>query len=234
MEYEEGDIVSGTVDKIVGTTVFVKLDGNGEGSIVFSEIAPGRIRNIRDYVVPKKRIVCKVLRISGSNIELSFRRVTQEERKRKLEEINQEKSYEGIIKSILKEKSSEIIPKIREKSNLYDFFEESKENPGILKDYFSKNEADKIIEILSSSKTKTSILKRKVSLFSKQPQGISLIKDFFNSFKEVSPKYISAGKYSIEIEGSSTKEAGQKLKKIEIDMEKEAKKRHLEFSISEK
>ena len=62
---EVGDFAMCTVDRIVGTIVFVKIDGRGEGSIILSEIAPGRIRNLRNYVVPKKRIVCKVLRTSG-------------------------------------------------------------------------------------------------------------------------------------------------------------------------
>ncbi|GAH54399.1 unnamed protein product, partial [marine sediment metagenome] len=46
---EEGDIVLCTVDRIIGTNVFVKIEDNGEGCIVFSEVAPGRIRNIRSY-----------------------------------------------------------------------------------------------------------------------------------------------------------------------------------------
>ena len=78
---EVGDIVLCTVDRIVGTVVFVKIKGYGEGSIIMSEIAPGRIRNLRQYVVPKKQIVCKVLRISGDRIDLSLRRVTQKEKK---------------------------------------------------------------------------------------------------------------------------------------------------------
>ena len=92
MELEVGDIVLCTVDKIVGTTVFVKIEGDGEGSIVVSEIAPGRIRNLRDYVVPKKKIVCKVLRISEKNVELSLRRVSLKEKKERMEQLKQEKS----------------------------------------------------------------------------------------------------------------------------------------------
>ncbi len=80
-----------TVDKIAGTVVFVTIDGNGQGSIVLSEIAPGRIRNLRNYVVPKKRIICKVLKISRDYVALSLRRVTQKERKELLNQYKQEK-----------------------------------------------------------------------------------------------------------------------------------------------
>ena len=54
---EEGDMTLCTVDRIAGTVVFVKIEGEErEGSIILSEIAPGRIRNLRDYVIPKKKI----------------------------------------------------------------------------------------------------------------------------------------------------------------------------------
>ena len=89
-QLEIGDIVMCTVEKIVGTIVFVKIDGDGQGSITLSEIAPGRIRNLRDYVVPKKRIICKVLRISGDRIDLSLRRVTQKEQKEVKEKYKQD------------------------------------------------------------------------------------------------------------------------------------------------
>ena len=52
-----------------------------ERSRILSEIAPGRIRNLREYVVTKKRIICKILRISGERIYLSLRRVTPKEQK---------------------------------------------------------------------------------------------------------------------------------------------------------
>src|SRR3989344_4876424 len=82
MELEIGENILCTVERIEGTVVFVSLDNRKEGSIVVSEIAPGRIRNLRDYVVPKKKIVCKILRISDrGNVELSLRRVSAKERK---------------------------------------------------------------------------------------------------------------------------------------------------------
>src|SRR3989344_8055808 len=119
MTLEVGDLVLCTVDRIVGTVVFVKTDGYGEGSIIVSEIAPGRIRNLRDYVVPKKKIVCKVLRISGDRLDLSLRRVSLKEQKEVIEANNKEKSYVSILKSILGAKADEIISKITKEEKLY-------------------------------------------------------------------------------------------------------------------
>ena len=79
---EQGDLVICAVDKIIGTVVFVKIEGPydvKEGTIIFSEIAAGRIRNIRDYVKEGKKIVCKVLDINNEKcyIDLSLRRVSE-------------------------------------------------------------------------------------------------------------------------------------------------------------
>ena len=185
MDFEEGDVVLCTVDRIIGTIVFVHIEGNGEGSIIFSEIAPGRIRNIRTHVVPKKKIVCKILRMSKDRIELSLRRVTQKERKEILDQHKQEKSYSSMLKSILGEKSKEIVKKITEKERLYDFFQEVKENPSKLNKIFEKDDVKKIIKVLEAQKPKKKIVKKEILLTSTNPQGLNLIKEILGKIKNL-------------------------------------------------
>ena len=100
-ELEEGQIVLCTVDTIVGTSVFVKIEGYGEGTISTSEISPGRIRNLRDFVVPGKKIVCRILNIKGDKIYLSLRRVKQQEKKELLDKLSKEKSFTSIIRTVV-------------------------------------------------------------------------------------------------------------------------------------
>ncbi|MFH1311162.1 MAG: hypothetical protein ABIH65_02040 [Nanoarchaeota archaeon] len=237
MDLEVGDIVLCTVDRIIGTNVFVKIPLNNrevEGCIVTSEIAPGRIRNIRDYVVPKKKIVCKILRISGDRIDLSLRRVTQKEQKEIKEKDNQEKSYESILKSVLGEKSREIIEKIQKKENIYNFLQEAKENTKELEKIAGEENAKKIIDILKTQKQKKAILKKDIFLTTIKPDGIILIKNFLGNIKGVEIKYISAGKYFLRSESEDIKKTDQKLQKILIELEKEAKNKGIEFSIQKK
>lgn len=240
MEFENGDNVLCVVDKITGTTVFVKILSSGEpvadGSIIMSEIAPGRIRNLREYVVPKKKIVCKVIRISQSgNLDLSLRRVSQKEKKDVLEREKQEKSYKQIIKSVAGEKSEELIKKIIKEGELVDFFEEAKQNPKLLEKIISKNDAEKILEIINSQKQKSSIIKKEFSLSTKQSDGITLIKKILSEVpKETEIKYISAGKYMMKQESDNLKTADNKLKEILKEIENKSKKLGLEFSYKEK
>jgi len=237
MELEVGDVVLCTVERIEKTIVFVKIEGAGkflEGSIIMSEIAPGRIRNIRDYVVPKKKIVCKVLRISGNRIDLSLRRVTQKEKKEVMEEYNQEKSYISILKSILGEKeTNKVIKEIQKQDKIYDFFEEAKENPKKLEKLIGKKNSEKALSILKIQKKKRAILKKEFSLKTSAPQGLKLIKDILD-IKDAEIKYISAGKYSIKTESDDIKEADNKLGKILDELSEKAKKHKMSFQVKER
>jgi len=224
---EEGDIVFCTVDKILGTTVFVNIDNNGDGSLSFSEVAAGRIRNIRNYVVPKKKIICKILRIApNGHIDLSLRRVTQKQQKELKEKYKQEKSYKSILKTVLGEKANKIIKEISEKHDIYEFLEEAKQDAKALKKFVGK-ETDKILEILKSQKKKKVVVKKYVQIISRKPNGLELIKD-------IKIKYLSAGKYTLEIEAEDPKTADNQLRDILSDIEKKAKKQSITFSIQEK
>jgi len=233
---EPGDIVLCAVDRIVGTVVFVTIGETGEeGNIVVSEIAPGRIRNLRDYVVPKKKIVCKVLRISGNTIDLSLRRVTLKEQKEILQRNTQEKSYASILKTILgEEESKKIIEEIRKTDSLYNFIQESKENPVKLEKLTSKKDAEKIITILNSQKQKKAVIKKEINLKSSFSDGIIRIKQVLGNIKDADIKYLSAGKYTISVEDINLKQASAKLKQILEEIEKQSKKLNMEFAIKEK
>ena len=231
---EVGDIVMCTVDRIVGTIVFVKIDENGEGGIILSEIAPGRIRNLREYVVPKKRIVCKVLRISGNRIDLSLRRVTQKEQKEIKEQYKQEKSYTSILKSVLKDNTNEIIKDISKQGTIYNFLQEAKQNSKELKKLVGKEDSEKILKIIDVQKQKKAIIKKEISLMTTESNGLERIKNLFKNIINAEIKYISAGRYVLQIESTDIKNADKNLKEILKNIEKKAKEKNISFSIKEK
>jgi len=232
---EVGDLILCTVDRIVGTIVFVKIptDNNEiEGSIVMSEIAPGRIRNLRDYVVPKKKIVCKVLRIyTQGNVELSLRRVSQKEKKEVIEQDKQEKSYISILKSVLGNKTEEAIAEISKSGRLYSFLEDAKKNPEAIEKLIGKENSKKILDILNTQKKKKATVKKEIHLTTIKSNGVSLIKKILEIFKGINTKYISAGRYSLELESEDIKNADKKLNEMINLAEKEAKKSGVEFSV---
>lgn len=234
MEFETGDNVLCTVERIEGTAVFVILENGKEGSIVTSEIAPGRIRNIRDYVVPKKKIVCKILRISEKgNAELSLRRVSQKERKEVLDRHNQERAYISILKKVLGDKTDSVLKKINEEDSVSDFFAEAKKNSKKLENLVG-SDFKKILEMLNTQKTKKAILKKEIILKSELPNGIQVIKKILGNVNEAKIMYIAAGKYSVQTVSDDMKKSGNLSRKILEEIEKKAKESKAEFSIKER
>ncbi len=229
MQLEVGKIVFCTVKKIVGTTVFISIDNyNKEGTIMTSEIAPGRIRNLRDYVVPNKRIVCKILRMDDKDhIDLSLRRVTLKEQKEVKEAYKKEKSLAATLKTIIKD-AEPIIQKIKEKESLVDFLEDIKENPGKLDGLMSKEEAEKLIKILNEKKEKEVFVKKNFLLSCRQEDGI-------NRIKSILPKeatYIGAGKFSVEVKDTNYKNANHKVDETLKEVESKAKNNKCIFEFS--
>ena len=226
---EEGDVVLCTVDKIVGTTVFVKIENNGEGTIITSEIAPGRIRNLRTYVSPGRKIVCKILSIKGDQINLSLRRVTTKEKKEVMEKAKEGKKLEATIKTLFPDKQ-DTIKKIKEKGSLVDFFTKAKEEPEILKKYLDKEEIDKILKILKEKKEKEKEIKINFSLASYSENGINKIKSILNIKKEnIKITYVAAGKYSLRVKAKDYKEANKEAEEVLEKVEEEAKKEKMFF-----
>lgn len=233
---KEGDLVLCTVTQIAGTSVFVKIEGDGEGTIVTSEIAPGRIRNIRDYVVPNKKIVCKVLKIDNSgNINLSLRRVSAKEKKEVSDNYDKERTALSILKSVLKEKADEVAEKIKKENSLYGFLQNCKVNPKEIEKYTGKQEASQICKILSEKKEKQKEVKKEFKLSSNKPEGIKIVKDILSLCKNnCEITYLAAGRYTIKIKSDNYKEANQKINSIMEKIEQEAKKEKAQFEIKEK
>ncbi len=233
---KEGDNVLCTVEKIVGTTVFVKIEDNGGGgSIIVTEIAPGRIRNLRDYVVPNKKIVCKVLRMEREHAILSLRRVTQGERKEVLDRYEKEKSALSILRSIIGEKSQEIAEKIRNGAGfggLNEFLHSCKAAPEKLSAYLTAEQIERVCKILSEKKEKKVEIKKEFSLRSLQPDGIKRIKKILSLQEDI--KYLAANRFVLSVTAKGFKEANTKTNSIIGEIERRAKQEQCEFSLKEK
>jgi translation initiation factor 2 alpha subunit (eIF-2alpha) len=228
-EYHEGEIILCTVTDIVKTTVFVETEDGKKGSIVFSEVAPGRIRNIRDYVVPQKIIVCKVLNIAPDHLFLSLRRVKDKEKKEMLEVFKREKRLIEVMKKLIGENSVNIVKKINEKYTLAEFIENARENPKIIEEYFDKEQSIRITDVLKEKKEKEREIKQEFLLSSKASDGIIKIKKILSKYNNIN--YLGSSKYVIKIKSTNLKQADSHISEMIEDIEKQAKKEKCEFAI---
>lgn len=216
---DEGELVLCTVSQISKTSAFVNLDDyNKTGILITAEVAPGRIRNIRDYLSFNKKIVCKVLRVDKekNHIDLSLRRVSFGEKKDVMERYKKDKDALSILNIVVdKSKIEGILSKIMsEFSSLSEFMSSAKENIDLFKKFGMDKESHQLAELIKErTKIKKINIKSKIKLFSKESQSLTLIKKAFstnNPFVKIT--YISSPHYLITVDGREYKEANNILK----------------------
>lgn len=239
---EEGELVLCTVTSVHYHSVFVMLDEyKKQGMIHISEVAPGRIRNIRDYVIEGKKIVCKVLGINKKRgyIDLSLRRVNEMEKKAKINEIKQEQKAEKIVEFLARKLGMDvkvlyekIMSKIIKKyDGLYPFFEEIVIGKSSIYKLGIKNEILK--ELITIVKERIKLPEVKISgdlsLVTYLPNGIEIIKDILKKAMNVDKHnitiwYRGGGKYRIEVKASEYKKAEKIIEKATAIAIKEMEK----------
>ena len=234
---EEEEIVLCKVTKIYPNSVFVDiLDYGLTGIVHISEVSPGRIRNLRDYVSVDRQIVCKVLRLDREkgHIDLSLRRVNSTQRFEKLEEIKQELKAEALLKNIsaelkrsVEEIYKEIGPKIlKEYSHLYMCFRDIAENGcDLAKLGIEKKLASTIsAAVVEKFKPKKIRIYGEIVLQTYDSLGVEKIKSTLLAIEKVSNtlslSYLGAGRYKMMIEDFDYKPAEATLKKVTDLLEK--------------
>jgi len=230
MDIEENDTILCTVKRIEGTTVFLEMPGGTEGTMIFSEVAAGRIRNIREYIVPNKKVVCKVLRIKNKHVELSLRRVTGKEKEQIQEEYKKERQFKSMLKPVLGNKTLEIFKKIKSSYDIPEFIESSKKDIKLLENFMSKEESKKIFKIITEKKETEKQVKKTISLKTKSPSGIKEIKKILDS-KGVQIKYKGSSNFTISAKANDFKIANQILEKALNEIKEKAKKFNAKLEI---
>jgi len=232
---EEGELVLCTVTKIFGHSVFASLDefNNRQGMINISEVSPGRIRNLRDFVVEGKKIVCAVLRINREKgyIDLSLRRVNENQKRNKLKQIQLENKAEKIMEFVAKEMHmdfpsfyKDIMAKIsKDYSMLSSCFSDIVNNNLKLKNYGIRDDiANKLSEIVKERIKPPKInISGILSIRILAPDGIKVIKEAFKKAEEAGKdafdaKYLGGGTYNIIITAPDYKK-GEKILKDCLD-----------------
>tara|TARA_Y100000310_G_scaffold241784_1_gene245892 strand:+ start:57805 stop:58587 length:783 start_codon:yes stop_codon:yes gene_type:complete len=227
---EEDELVMCTVTKVQFHSVFANLDEYGKGGMIhISEVSPGRIRNIRDFVKEGKKVVCKVLRINTErgHIDLSLRRVTETQKRKKVDGIKQQQKSEKILEFVskdlkldVKELYEKITKNISEKyESLYDFFQQIVTDSDAIKDAdLDAKTAKKLEEAVKSRIKEVSVkIEGKLKLTSYAGNGVDIVKEALGKAEEsgkenLSIKYLGAGIYGVIATAKDYKEAEKLIK----------------------
>lgn len=234
---EKGELVIGTVTRIANHGAYVQLDeyDNKEGMIHISEIALSWVRNIRNFVREKQKVVAKVLRINPQKgfIDLSLRRVTEQQRRQKIQEWKRVQKAEKLLEmsatkigKTLDEAYIEVGKKLEAAyGSIYNGFElVSEKGPNLLEDLGIKKDWIEIITEISKTHVeppKVNIA-RTVEMTCWKRSGIDAIKKAFREAigavqdEETMVNIYTLGspKYRIEITADDYKQAETTLEKI--------------------
>ena len=226
---EDDELVLCIVTKIFHHGVFARLEEYGSsGMIHISEISPGRIRNIRDYVKEGKKIVCKVLRINREKgqIDLSLRRVNEGQKREKINEVKQEQRAEKIIEfaaKTAKKKPEDVKREVHEKVAkkyllIHECFEDvvrgdvDLEKLGIEK-AFAKVLTEAVQERMKPSQI-TVISSCNVKTY--DPEGVKKVQEALQiGLKKdiITILYAGGGKYTVTVKAEEYKEAEKLMDK---------------------
>ena len=217
---EEGELVLCTTTNVQPNSVFVKIDEYGSnGMIHISEISPGRIRNIRDFVKEGKKIVCVVLRIhtDKGHIDLSLRRVNESQKKKKIEYIKQQQKAEKIVEFVASNKKvdttklfSEIMDKIKDDyDDLVAFFNDVV-NDDLKVSKYKIQLADELEEVIKQRIKPPEVEVEgtfTVSIYSED--GVEVIKEAFSKVDPniIKSSYQGGGRYKVSVKAPTYKEA---------------------------
>ena len=238
-----GEIVIVTVKEVTGHGAYVTLDeyDNLTAFLHISEIATGWIRNIERYVKAKQKTVLKVIRVNPtrSEVDLSLKQVTGEEKKAKVMEVKKDEkgsNFMDVIKTNLGYDQSsikEIEEKISQKYDfIYDAFEAvAIKGPEVLSTLDLKPEVIEAIELESKKIQIPHIEVRAVlDITVKKGDGIDTIKNILGSVdgsknnSKIDITYIGAPKYRITVTAENFKIAEKALnhaiEKIKTNIEK--------------
>lgn len=228
---EEGENVVCTVTKIQHHSVFANLNQfpGKSGLLHISEISPGRVRNIYDYVKEGKVIVCKVLAVKSDrgHIDLSLRRVSESQRIRLMSDIKKEQKAEKIIEDAakeLKEDVKKLYDKIAnailsEYQFIYDyFFAIIKDEAEIAEMKLAAKESAKLEELIRQRIKKPLVhVGGKLTIISHAGDGVDVVRNILQKMDDVDERikitYGGGGHYNVHIVCEDFKDAEDVLKK---------------------
>ncbi len=229
---EDSELVLCTVTSVQHHSVFVNIEDYGlNGMIHISEVSPGRIRNIRDFVREGKVVVCKVLKVNQErgHVDLSLRRVTEAQKRSKINEIKHEQKAEKIIEiaaAKLKKDAKQVFDEVaghilKEYPTLFSCFTEVAEDRLSLEKL--KIDKDTSDELEAAIKQRIKPIEVAITgallLTSYAPDGVEAIKEALKKVAEAGAEvsYIRAGKYKVTIRAANYKAAEQIVERATSD-----------------
>jgi translation initiation factor 2 subunit 1 len=230
-----GDLVMGTVEDVTDYGAYVKLDEyDKKGLLHISEISSSWVRNIRNFVRERQKVVLKVLRVDErkGHINLSLRRVTKRGRIEKIKSWKRARKAEVLLRGTAERTGmsfEEVYEKagvpMEKKYGLYEAFEKAaKEGMEPLTEIGVPNELAVPLAEIAKERVRIQLVKVKgiVELSCMKPDGVEVIKEAFLKAKkyeepegvELRFYVVATPKYRVEVMAEDYKRAESVLESV--------------------
>jgi translation initiation factor 2 subunit 1 len=195
---------------------------NLEAFLHVSEVAPRWIKNIHEFISEGQRHVMKVHRVDRekSQVDISIKRVSEEEKKLKLEMIQNEKRGTKLLELALEAaKAVPDAPAIRKEiethfDDVYACFKEAslKGEDALKKLDVPKGVKAKIIEIAQKNIKKPVVeVDTTITLVCYNPRGVESIQSALDVGEDAVVHYLGAPRYKLSLSAPDYKAAEKKL-----------------------
>ncbi len=232
---ESGDLVIATIESVMDYGAYANLDEYSKrGFLHISEISSARVRNVRDYVREKQKMVLKVVHVNleKGHIDLSLRRVTKRERIEKVKAWKKERKGEVLLKAVAEKVGmpvEEVYEKagtiLEERFGLYEGFEEVlKEGVEALTKLGIPEDIAKAFAQVAEERIHIKLVKVRgvLEVRCMKRNGVGCIRDAFTSAKKaikakdakIEFSVIAAPKYSVEVSADNWKRAEDLLDEV--------------------
>ena len=248
---EAGEIVLATITKVTDHGAYVTLDeyNNVQGFLHISEIAPGWVRTIGRYVKQgeKKVLLVKKVIPDRSEIDLSLKQISKDQKKKKLLEVKRYEKGRTIIQSV--KESAKLSAKDTEKleedlfskyDSIYDaFLDVARKGINVLNELkLAKKTLSAIEEVSSKIKLPSVEIRGVLELSCNKSNGVEIIKKtLLDATKKdhetnIEITYLGAPKYRLGITAQDFKSAEKKLKPVISEIQSSIEKQKGTFKFT--
>lgn len=215
---------------------------NLEAFLHISEVAPRWIKNIHEFISEGQRYVVKVHHVDRekNQVDVSIKRVNEEEKKRKLEIIKTEKRGEMLLDISLKASGSKVLmAAVQEKilsqfEDIYGCFREASEKgEEALASLDIPNELKAAIVETAKKNIKKAVveLSATATLMCYGPRGLDDVKKALK-LSDASVHYLGAPRYKISLTAADYKSGEKKLDSVLEHIKAFAQKNNCDFSFA--
>ena len=223
---DTGEVVQIKVTKILSYGAFCRIEeyNNLEAFLHISEVSSGWVKNIHEYLNEGRTYVAKISRINREKMlfDVSLKRVSEKEKKMKMEEVSKDRRANKLIELVSKELKANPndirVEILKGFEVLYEYFDAVAEadEESLAKVTLPEGFLERFKGLASvSAEKKEVVMSRVVELVTSSKGGIDNLKDLVSKLLAKSPmlevKYLGAPKYLLRIKAKTPKDADKEL-----------------------